>query len=168
MTATKPISIIVAVADDYGIGRNNQLLWHISDDLKRFKLITSGHTVVMGKNTFLSLPVRPLPKRKNIVITDIPGEKFDGCETVYSIAEAIEKMDATSENFIMGGASIYRQFFYLARKLYITRVYGVFEADTFFPEISPDEWELLEESEKKTDANNSLHYKFLTYSKKEK
>ncbi len=168
MTEKKQISIIVAIAEDYGIGKNNQLLWHISEDLKRFKKITSGHTVVMGKNTYLSLPFRPLPKRKNIVITNVPGETFDGCETVYSIPEAIEKMDENSENFIMGGASIYRQFFGIAQKLYITKVHIIMEADTFFPEICPDEWELQEEDEKQTDANNGLQYTFLTFIKKEK
>ncbi|HNW88797.1 MAG TPA: dihydrofolate reductase [Bacteroidales bacterium] len=168
MTEKKQISIIVAIAEDYGIGKNNQLLWHITDDLKRFKKITSGHTVVMGKNTYLSLPFRPLPNRKNIIITDVPGETFDGCDTVYSIPEAIEKMDENSENFIMGGASIYRQFFGIAQKLYITKVHIIMEADTFFPEICHDEWELQEENEKQTDANNGLQYTFLTFIKKEK
>jgi dihydrofolate reductase len=168
MTEKKQISIIVAIAEDYGIGKNNQLLWHISDDLKHFKQITSGHTVVMGKNTHLSLPIKPLPKRKNIIISDLKGEKFDGCETVYSISEAIEKMDETTENFIIGGASIYRQFFGIAQKLYITRVHTVLDADTFFPEILPDDWELKEESEEQTDPNNGLHFTFLTFIKKEK
>jgi len=168
MTEKKQISIIVAIAEDYGIGKNNQLLWHITDDLKRFKKITSGHTVVMGKNTYLSLPFRPLPNRKNIIITDVPGETFDGCDTVYSIPEAIEKMDENSENFIMGGASIYKQFFGMAQKLYITKVHIIMDADTFFPKIDTDEWELQEENEKQTDANNGLQYTFLTFIKKEK
>ncbi len=111
----KPISIIVAIASNYAIGKDNDLLWHISDDLKRFKRITSGHTVVMGKNTFYSLPFRPLPKRRNIVLTDVPGEKIEGCEMAYSIDHAIELMDENSENFIMGGGSIYRQFMPLAQ-----------------------------------------------------
>ncbi|MBU0763896.1 MAG: dihydrofolate reductase, partial [Bacteroidetes bacterium] len=87
----KPISIIVAIAENNAIGKDNRLLWHISDDLKRFKQITSGHPVIMGKNTYLSLPVKPLPNRRNIVITDIAGENFPGTETVYSLEEAIEK-----------------------------------------------------------------------------
>jgi len=168
MTAYKQISIIVAIAKDYGIGKNNQLLCHLTEDLKRFKRITSGHTVVMGKNTFLSLPCGPLPKRKNIVITNVPDEKFEGCDTVYSISDAIEKMDAHAENFVMGGASIYNQFFGIAQKLYITKVHAVIDADTFFPEIKEDEWNLAEESDEQTDENNGLHYTFLTYTKKEK
>jgi len=167
MNEKKQISIIVAIAEDYGIGKNNQLLWHISEDLKRFKKITSGHTVVMGKNTYLSLPFRPLPKRKNIVITDNANETFEGCETVYSIPEAIEKMDLHAENFIMGGASIYRQFFGMAQKLYITKVHTVLNADTFFPVVSLNEWNLIDEGETQTDPDNGLIYTFLTYVKKD-
>lgn len=168
MIQKKQISIIVAIAEDCGIGKNNQLLCYLPEDLKRFKRITSGHTVVMGKNTFLSLPCRPLQKRKNIVITNVPDEKFEGCETVYSISESIEKMDDHEENFVMGGASIYSQFFGIAQKLYITKVHAVMDADTFFPEIKDDEWILTEESEEQIDENNGLHYTFLTYTKKEK
>ncbi|HNW69817.1 MAG TPA: dihydrofolate reductase [Bacteroidales bacterium] len=168
MTPKKQISIIVAIAEDCGIGKNNQLLCYLPEDLKRFKRITSGHTVVMGKNTFLSLPCKPLPKRKNIVITNVPDEKFEGCETVYSISESIEKMDDHEENFVMGGASIYHQFFGIAQKLYITKVHAVMDADTFFPEINEDEWLLAEKSEEQIDENNGLHYTFLTYTKKER
>jgi len=166
MTAKKQISIIVAVAEDYGIGKDNKLLWHISEDLKHFKQITSGHTVVMGKKTFESLPFKPLPKRKNIVITDVPNEVIEGCDMAYSINEAIEKMDTAEENFVMGGASIYRQFFGLADKLYVTRVHTKPEADTFFPEINESEWKLTETSESYTDPNNGLSFVFLKYLRK--
>jgi dihydrofolate reductase len=166
MTIKKQISIIVAVAEDHGIGKDNKLLWHISDDLKHFKQITSGHTVVMGKKTFESLPFKPLPKRKNIVITDVPNEVIEGCDMAYSINEAIEKMDNEEENFVMGGASIYRQFFNLADKLYITRVDTKPEADTFFPEINESEWTLAEKSETFTDPNNGLSFVFLKYLRK--
>ena len=88
----KNISIIVAIAENNGIGKNNDLLWHISADLKRFKQITLDHTVIMGKNTFLSLPVRPLKNRRNIVITDNPSDRFEGCTTVFSIDEAIGEL----------------------------------------------------------------------------
>jgi dihydrofolate reductase len=165
MTSKKRISIIVAIAEDYGIGKDNKLLWHISDDLKHFKLITMGHTVVMGKRTFESLPIRPLPKRKNIVITDVHNEVIDGCEMAYSINEAVEKMDFDQENFIIGGASIYRQFFNLADKLYITRVFTKSEADTFFPEINDKEWTLNEKSKTFTDPSNGLSFEFLYFSR---
>jgi dihydrofolate reductase len=166
MTKKKQISIIVAIAEDYGIGKDNKLLWHISDDLKHFKQITSGQTVVMGKNTYESLPIKPLPKRKNIVITDVPNEMIDGCEMAYSIEEAIKKMNADQENFIIGGASIYRQFFDLSDKLYITKVFTKPEADTFFPEIKESVWQLIEKSETFTDLNNGLSFMYLNYSRK--
>lgn len=166
MESKKQISIIVAIAEDYGIGKDNKLLWHISDDLKHFKQITSGHTVVMGKNTFESLPIKPLPKRKNIVITDVPDEVIDGCEMAYSINEAVEKMDSDAENFIMGGASIYRQFFGLADKLYITHVFTKPDADTFFPEIKETDWELIDKSEEFVDPKNGLSFVFMNYSRK--
>jgi dihydrofolate reductase len=159
----KKISIIVAVAENNAIGKDNKLLWHISEDLKRFKQITSGNTVVMGKNTFYSLPVRPLPKRTNIVITDIPGEIIEGCAMAYSINEAIQLCHDTNENFIIGGASIYRQFLPLADKLYITAVHKPFEADCFFPEIATTEWKLISKEDCNSDTQNDFTYSYLVY-----
>ena len=138
----KPISIIVAIAQNNAIGKDNQLLWHIPADLKRFKQLTTGHTIVMGKRTFYSLPIRPLPNRRSIVITDIPGEEIEGCTMAYSIDDAIEKMDEGQENFIIGGGSVYRQFLPIAQQLYLTIVQKDFEADTFL-EIDLHEWETI-------------------------
>lgn len=163
---SKPLSIIVAVAENYAIGKNNQLLWHISEDLKWFKKNTAGHTVIMGKNTFYSLPVRPLPKRRNIVISDISGELIEGCDMAYSIEQAISKADADSENFIMGGASIYKQFFPIVQKLYITWVHKAFEADTFFPNIDEKEWTLIEKHAQQESQPDGLIYDFCIYQKK--
>jgi dihydrofolate reductase len=162
----KPLSIIVAIAQNHAIGKNNDLLWHISEDLKRFKKITLEHTVVMGLNTFYSLPVRPFPKRRNIVIVDDENVKIEGCEMAYSIQEAVDLCDENKENFICGGASIYRQFLPLADKLYLTVVYKNFEADTFFPEINYSEWKLIEESEKMFDEKTGLSFAYLTYLRK--
>lgn len=162
----KKISIFVAVAKNNAIGKDNDLLWHISKDLKRFKQLTKNHYVVMGKRTYFSLPVRPLPHRTNMVITDVVGEQIDDCLMAYSIDDAIEKMDTGKENFIIGGASIYRQFMPFARKLYITRVHKDFEADTFFPEISPDEWTLTESRLVDDDPQNDFTYSFEIYLKK--
>ena len=139
----KPISIIVAIAQNHAIGKDNLLLWHIPADLKRFKKLTTGHTIVMGKRTFESLPIRPLPNRRSVVITDIPGEEIDGCTMAYSIADAIEKMDEDKENFIIGGGSVYRQFLPLADQLYLTIVTKDFEADTFL-EIDLQDWKTIE------------------------
>lgn len=162
----KDISIIVAIAANYAIGKDNDLLWHISDDLKRFKLLTEGHFIVMGKRTYYSLPRRPLPKRTNMVITDIAHEQIDDCLMTYSIDEAIEKMDSVKENFIIGGGSIYKQFMPFANKLYITRVHQDFEADTFFPEISLNEWKLVEKVDINDDDQNEFNYSFETYVRK--
>jgi dihydrofolate reductase len=139
----KPISIIVAIAQNNAIGKDNRLLWHIPADLKRFKMLTTGHTIVMGKRTFESLPVRPLPNRRSIVITDISGEVIEGCTMAYSIEDAIEKMDDEKENFIIGGGSVYRQFLPFANQLYLTIVQKDFEADTFL-EIDLRGWEIFE------------------------
>jgi dihydrofolate reductase len=166
MVQEKQFSIIVVIAQNYGIGNNNQLLWHISEDLKWFKKNTSEHTVIMGKNTYNSLPNKPLPKRRNIVITDIPGEKIPGCEIAYSIEDAIKKADDTSENFVMGGASVYRQFFPIAQKLYITFVHVNAEADVFFPEINDSEWQLIETSNQMEQHPEGLKYDFRVYIRK--
>ena len=162
----KKISIFVAIAENYAIGKDNNLLWHISEDLKRFKKLTKNHYVVMGKRTYFSLPTRPLPHRTNMVITDITGEQIDNCLMAYSIEDAIEKMDTKKENFIIGGGSIYRQFMPFAQKLYITRVHKDFEADTFFPEISPDEWTLAESQLVSDDPQNDFSYSFEIYERK--
>lgn len=161
----KPISIIVAIADNYAIGKDNQLLWHLSEDLKRFKLLTTGHTIVMGKKTFESLPIRPLPNRSNIVITDIPGEIIDGCIMAYSIDDAIEKMDDSKENFIIGGGSVYKQFLPIVQKLYLTRVHKDFEADCFFLEIDFSEWKLVSKEKNKKDEKTGLAYSYQVYEK---
>lgn len=161
----KEIAIIVAIAENYAIGKNNDLLWHISNDLKRFKKITSGNPVVMGKKTFFSLPIRPLPNRKNIVITDTPGEIIDGCTMAYSIDDAVEKMDDGKTNFIIGGGSVYAQFLPLADKLYLTRVHKDFDADVFFPEINFEAWEKVFEE---PHIDEELPYTFQEFIRKNK
>ena len=163
----KKISIVVAIAENNAIGKENKLLWHISADMKRFKQITAEHTVIMGKNTFFSLPKRPLANRRNIVISDDPGDSFPGCEMAYSIREAIGKCEPGRENFVIGGASVYRQFLPHAQKLYITRVHQSFDADTFFPEIRSGEWEIVEEENVMDDPQNDFAYSFLTYRRTE-
>lgn len=162
----KDISIIVAIAANNAIGKDNDLLWHISDDLKRFKRLTENHFIIMGKKTYYSLPIRPLPKRTNMVITDIAEEQINNCLMAYSINDSIKKMDAEKENFIIGGGSIYEQFMPLANKLYITRIHQDFEGDTFFPEISLNEWKLAEKIDINDDNQNNFTYTFETYVRK--
>jgi len=163
---SKQLSIIVAIADNYAIGKDNQLLWHLSEDLKRFKQLTTHHTIVMGKRTFESLPIRPLPNRRSIVITDDINEKIDGCVMAYSIEEAILLCDEMQENFIIGGGSVYKQFMPIANKLYLTKVHKDFEADTFYPEINFSEWEIVEKQENLLDEKSGLSYSYLIYKRK--
>ena len=162
----KDISIIVAIASNYAIGKDNDLLWHISKDLKRFKQITKDHYIVMGKRTYYSLPVRPLPNRTSLIITDIANEEIGNCLMAYSIEDAVNKMDSSKENFVIGGGSIYEQFMPIANKLYITRVHKEFEADTFFPEISLNEWELTFHEDVNDDPQNDFAYTFEIYTRK--
>jgi len=159
------IAIIVAVAQNFAIGKNNELLFHLPNDLKRFKQITKGHSVIMGKKTFFSLPNGPLLHRRNIVITDIPGENFEGCETVNSIEEVIELVKNEEMAFVIGGGMIYCQFYPIAGKLFLTLVHQDFEADIFFPEINFDEWIELER-EDLYDEINSFHYSNLNLIRK--
>jgi dihydrofolate reductase len=161
----KRVSIIVAIARNFAIGKDNQLLWHISEDLKRFKKITSGHQVIMGKRTYESLPVRPLPNRTNVVITDKPGETFKGCLTVYSIDEALALCSPEEESFIIGGGSVYTQFLPYATRLYITLVNKDFDADTWFPCVDFSAWKLIENEEHGPDAMNDFSYSFRIYEK---
>jgi len=161
----KKISIIVAVAKNWAIGKNNQLLWHIPADLKRFKQITLGHQLIMGKLTYLSLPKRPLANRTSIVITDIKEETFEGCITVYSIQQALDLCNDREETFIIGGGSVYRQFLPYANKLYLTVIHKDFEADTFFPEIDKNQWKLVEQSDHGPDETNDFSYSFLVFEK---
>ena len=161
------ISIIVAIADNNAIGRKGDLLCHLPNDLKHFKQITSGCTVIMGKRTFFSLPRHPLPNRRNIVITDIEGETFEGAEAVYSIEEAVKIADENKENFIIGGGMVYRQFMPLADKLYITHIRHTFgDADTYFPEIDSAIWQQTNIEHHLADENNPYDYDFAEYRRK--
>lgn len=159
------ISIIVAIAQNFAIGKNNDLLFHLPNDLKRFRQITTGHPVIMGRNTLLSLPQGALPNRRNIVITDNPEEKFDRCEMVSSIEEAVEAVKNEKEAFIIGGGMIYRQFYPIAGKLYLTLVHRDFDADVFFPEIDYSEWEELSR-EDHSDEKNGFDFSYLDLKRK--
>jgi dihydrofolate reductase len=161
----KKISIIVAIAKNFAIGKDNQLLWHIPADLKRFKKITGGHQVIMGKLTYESLPLRPLPNRINIVISDNLMDSFEGCKTVHSIEEAMALCNEQEESFIIGGGSVYKQFLPLCNKLYLTMVHKDFEADTFFPNLDLSLWHLVEREDHGPDDSNDFSYSFLTFEK---
>ena len=158
----KQISMIVAIDEDGGIGLKNNLLAYIPADLKRFKTITTGHNIIMGSNTWLSLPKRPLPDRRNIVITSRSGNEFDGAVLAHSIDEAVALLPNGDESFVIGGASIYRQMFPLATRLYLTLIHKKFEADTFFPEINFSQWRELERTNIENDEKTDFSYTYLT------
>ena len=157
------ITIIVAVDRNNGIGYNNNLLAHIPGDLQRFKQITMGHCLIMGKKTWESLPLRPLPGRQNIVLTDNELDCFDCALTARSIDEALGFCEPGKEIFIMGGGSVYRQFMPLADRLMVTHIDREFTADTFFPAIDPVEWYLSEKEDYMTDDPDAVTFTYATY-----
>ena len=134
------LSIIVAIASDGAIGRANDLLWHLPADLKRFKELTTGHTILMGRKTFESLPRGPLPNRRNIIISrSLPTQP--GAEIYPTIQQAMEACASDEEVFIIGGGEIYRQLLPDTEQIYLTRVQASFpDAEVFFPELDPTEW----------------------------
>ena len=157
------LSIIVAIAQNNAIGKNNDLLWNIPADMKMFMRVTREHTVIMGKRTYQSLPKQPLPNRRNIVITDDPGDNFAGCVMVSSIDAALELCSPAEENFIIGGASVYSQFLPFTDRLYLTRVHKEFEGDAFFPPIDFSEWKLISSENFPPDEKNDFGFSFLVY-----
>lgn len=154
------LSIIVAIAKNGAIGKNNDLLFHLPEDLKHFKEITSGHPVIMGKNTWLSLPKRPLPGRINIVINRELDLKGEGCIVFSSVEEVVTycKSLENEECFIIGGGEVYKTFLPLCDKLYITQVNKEFDADTFFPEINSTLWKKIESIENFSEKNNFTYF----------
>lgn len=150
------ISIIVAMGRDRSIGANNQLLWHLPADLKRFRQLTMGHTIVMGRNTWLSLPNGALPGRRNVVVSHTLTE-LAGAEVYRSIEEAFGQLPLDEEVFVIGGGQIYEQCLPRATKLYLTVVEAEFShADTFFPEIDWEAWQIVRKEALPADERNSL------------
>ena len=161
------ISIIVAIAENYAIGKKGDLLCHMPADLKHFKEITSGKTVLMGERTFFSLPKHPLPNRRNSVLTDVPGKTFEGAESVYSLDELCAKVQGEEEAFVIGGGMVYRQMMPRADKLYITHIHHSWEdADTFFPEIDPAIWKQMSAERHEADDKNPYDYTFAEYDRR--
>lgn len=154
---------MVAISQNNAIGCENKLLWHIPNDLKRFKKLTTGHTIVMGMNTYESLPVKPLPNRRNIVMTRKQGIELPGCEIANSLEEAMQMLDSDRENFIIGGAQIYQEFMPYADKLMLTIVHKDFTADTFFPKINFAEWRETEREDIFDTCNLGFDYSYITY-----
>lgn len=159
------VSIVVAIAENNAIGKDNQLLWHLPADLKHFKEITSGHTIIMGRKTYESIG-KPLPNRRNIVITRNPGLQIPGVEVEGNITNALALCEGEKEIFIIGGAEVYRSTMDLVDRIYLTRVHEHYDADAFFPEIDFSRWEETNVENHLPDEKNRVAYTFSTLSRK--
>ena len=156
------ISIIVVIGRNNEIGKGNELLCYLPADLKHFKEITSGHTIIMGRKTFDSLPKGPLPNRKNIIVSRNPELKIEGATVYSSLDYALLKLIDEEEVFIIGGAQIYEQALPIADKLYLTRIHASFpEADTFFPSIDIRKWREVSRETHPADEKNPYSFTFL-------
>ena len=161
------ISIIAAIAANGAIGANNNLLWRLPYDMKRFRELTTGHTVIMGRKTFESLSKGALPNRNNVVITRNTRFSFKNCETFSRLNDAINWYKHENEIFIIGGAILYEQAIHLADKLYITFVHHTFDdADAFFPAINEGDWILTESKDFPSDDQHLFPFTFKTLIKK--
>lgn len=160
------LSIIVAIANNNVIGKDNKLIWHLPEDLKRFKTLTTGHTIIMGRKTFESLG-RVLPNRKHIVLCKSGNLKIDN-ENVKVISDisALEPyIQSEEENFVIGGGQIYNMLMPYATKLYITKIYQDFQGDTYFPEIDLQKWQVTSSQKGIKNEDNPYEYEYINYEK---
>jgi dihydrofolate reductase len=160
------ITVIAAIASNKALGKDNDLIWHLPADLKRFKKVTTGHYILMGRNTYESIG-RPLPNRTTIIITRNKNYFKEGCLIANSLEQAIEMAKPAAQIFIIGGAQIYKETIAknVAVQLDITLVHHSFEADVFFPEIDPKIWEEVAREDYKADEKNDYDYSFVSYQK---
>ena len=158
------LSLIVAKAENNVIGKDNKLLWHLPEDLKRFKNLTTGHTIIMGRKTFESLG-RVLPNRKHVVFTQNPNFKVDdvNVKVVHSLSDIQEYVEDKNENFVIGGEKIYNLLMPYVSKMYITEIHKDFDGDTFFPNVDLESWK--ETSREKMNADD-FDYDFVVYERK--
>ncbi len=159
------IILIAAVAENYALGKNNDLLWHLPLDFKRFKETTSGHYIIMGRKTFESFP-KPLPNRTHVIITRQKDFKYEGCIVVQDLEKAIGICPKNEDLYIIGGGEIYAQSIHLADQLDITRVHHSFDADVYFPEIDPEVWKLISETFNTKDEKHLFDFTFQKYTRK--
>jgi dihydrofolate reductase len=161
------IAIVVAVADNHVIGKDNQLIWHLPADLRHFKQKTMGHPMIMGRKTFDSIG-KPLPGRTTIIVTRQQNFKAEGCLVAHSVQAAIEigsELD-TEQVSIVGGAEIYKQAMPFVDTLYLTRVHHTFEGDTYFPELPEKEWQQISAEHHEPDEKNRYSYSFIELRRK--
>lgn len=164
------ICMIAAAGEDNSLGKDNDLLWHLPDDFKRFKTLTTGHPILMGRKTYETFP-KPLPNRKHVIITRDKNYStdFEECVVVHSLLEALELCKREPLTHIIGGGEIYAQGEKFSNKIELTRVHASFkDADTFFPEIDLDKWKISSEEYHAVDERHKYAFTYLTYERKEK
>lgn len=159
------LTIIAAAAENNALGKDNDLVWHLPDDFKRFKQLTTGHHIIMGRKTFESFP-KPLPNRTHVVITRNKKYKKEGAVVVNSLKNALILAKDDPQPFIIGGGEIYKLALPYTDKIELTRVHGHFEADAFFPEIDENDWKLINEEFHEADAKHNYAFTYLTYVRK--
>lgn len=159
------IIMIAAVAENNALGKDNELVWHLPNDFKRFKTLTSGHHIIMGRKTFESFP-KPLPNRTHIIITRQKNYQAEGCIIVDSIEKALTICPKDEDSFIIGGGEIYTLGLAYTDKIEITRVHSSFEADVYFPEINKKDWELEKNVFNKKDEKHKYDYTYETFIRK--
>lgn len=161
------LSIIVAKAKNNIIGKNNKLLWHLPDDIKRFKNITTNHTIIMGRKTFESIG-RVLPNRKHIIFSQNPDFKVanENVEVVHSMLQIQEYIESKEEVFVIGGAMIYNLLMPYVQKMYVTEIDKEFDGDTFFPRIDTEKWEEVNREKGPEDGENDFKYEYVVYRRK--
>jgi len=157
--------MIAATAENNALGKNNELVWHLPNDFKRFKNLTSGHHIIMGRKTFESFP-KPLPNRTHIVITRQQDYNPEGCIVVNSIEEAIKSCPIDENIFIIGGGEIYNLGLPFSDKIELTLVHHTFEADAFFPEINENDWKIINSDFQQKDEKHLFDYTYQTYIRK--
>ncbi len=162
----KNISIIAAIADNYAIGKNNDLLWRLPNDMKRFKELTQGHTIVMGRRTFESLPKGALPNRKNVVMTSMPEAIGTNAFVCTSWEEMTDLTEKDPDVYIIGGASVYEDALSIASRMYLTWVHADFDADVYFPQIDFSQWEEVSRKDFPADEKHPYSYTFVDYIRK--
>jgi len=159
------LCMIAAVGKNLELGKNNQLLCHLPADLKRFKAITSGNSVIMGDKTWESLPIKPLPNRRNIVITLNKNADYSDCEIVHALDDAVKLVENEEKAFIIGGATVYKLFIDRINTLYLTHIDAAFDdADVFFPNVDFSKWKLIEDEVYEKDEKNVFGMRFRVYS----
>ncbi|WP_253255983.1 dihydrofolate reductase [Formosa algae] len=163
MSKKQNLTLIVAASENNAIGKDNQLIWHLRDDLQRFKSLTSGHCIIMGRKTFESFP-KPLPNRTHIVVTNQQNYKVPhGVIVVHNMEDALDAALEDKHPYVIGGGEIYKQALPFADKIELTRVHEAFEADTHFPELNLNEWREIQNIYHPKDEQNDYAFSFLTY-----